>query len=967
MLSINMDDVIKVLDSIKYHLAALAAVIVLGIAIMVAVRKLPKAKKFLFRGQTGMAMILAATLIVNLICTGPMFTMISLATGGGKISEETSAEASALVEKIAEEGIVLLQNDNATLPLDSGSKLNVFGWGSANPVYGGTGSGSLNDAYPTVSLLEGLANAGISTNEELSKFYTDYQTGRPSVGMRTQDWTLPEPNVSLYTDEMMANAKAFSDTAMVVIARGGGEGADLPTDMMSVVNGTWNSEQSIGGESAYYDGTYDDSLNQGNDWDAGDHFLQLNNREEELLDLVCANFDNVIVVYNGANAFELGFVEDYDQIKSVIWCAGTGQGGFNALGNILNGSVNPSGRMIDTYVYDLTATPTWNNFGSFGYDNTQEFLAGGSFNKNATPSFVNYVENIYVGYKFYETAAAEGLIDYDATVQYPFGYGLSYTSFTQEMGPISVSVGAITFDVTVTNTGSVAGKDVVEVYFNPPYTNGGIEKASANLVAFDKTDIIEPGASETVTISFQVEDMASFDAYGEGAYVLEAGDYVISINADSHTILDSETYTVPSTISYKDGRDSDQTPATRLFDFAEGDVTYLSRADGFANYAQATAAPVNFSMSAEAKANFTNVNNYDPTAYNDPNDVMPTTGAKNGLKLVDLRGVAYDDAQWDQLLDQLTIEEMDTLIAYGGYQTAPVPSIGKVQTYDCDGPASINNNFTGQGSVGFPAGVMIAATWSPDLASEFGRSIGKMANEMDTSGWYAPAMNIHRSAFAGRNFEYYSEDGLLSGKIAARAIQGAEEYGVYAYMKHYALNDQEGNRNSMLCTWSTEQAIREIYLKPFELSVKEGGCDAVMSSFNYIGTEWTGGNKELCTTVLRDEWGFVGMVLTDYFGVYGYMDSDHAIRGGTDFCLVNYDTDTNHVTDTTSATGVQAMRQACKNILYTVVNSRAYTEENLNPGMQGWQKLLIGVDVVIVLAVVAGSIAIVKKSKKIAD
>ena len=967
MLSINMDDVIKVLDSIKYHLAALAAVIVLGIAIMVAVRKLPKAKKFLFRGQTGMAMILAATLIVNLICTGPMFTMISLATGGGKISEETSAEASALVEKIAEEGIVLLQNDNATLPLDSGSKLNVFGWGSANPVYGGTGSGSLNDAYPTVSLLEGLANAGISTNEELSKFYTDYQTGRPSVGMRTQDWTLPEPNVSLYTDEMMANANAFSDTAMVVIARGGGEGADLPTDMMSVVNGTWNSEQSIGGESAYYDGTYDDSLNQGNDWDAGDHFLQLNNREEELLDLVCANFDNVIVVYNGANAFELGFVEDYDQIKSVIWCAGTGQGGFNALGNILNGSVNPSGRMIDTYVYDLTATPTWNNFGSFGYDNTQEFLAGVSFNKNATPSFVNYVENIYVGYKFYETAAAEGLIDYDATVQYPFGYGLSYTSFTQEMGPISVSGGAITFDVTVTNTGSVAGKDVVEVYFNPPYTNGGIEKASANLVAFDKTDIIEPGASETVTISFQVEDMASFDAYGEGAYVLEAGDYVISINADSHTILDSETYTVPSTISYKDGRDSDQTPATRLFDFAEGDVTYLSRADGFANYAQATAAPVNFSMSAEAKANFTNVNNYDPTAYNDPNDVMPTTGAKNGLKLVDLRGVAYDDAQWDQLLDQLTIEEMDTLIAYGGYQTAPVPSIGKVQTYDCDGPASINNNFTGQGSVGFPAGVMIAATWSPDLASEFGRSIGKMANEMDTSGWYAPAMNIHRSAFAGRNFEYYSEDGLLSGKIAARAIQGAEEYGVYAYMKHYALNDQEGNRNSMLCTWSTEQAIREIYLKPFELSVKEGGCDAVMSSFNYIGTEWTGGNKELCTTVLRDEWGFVGMVLTDYFGVYGYMDSDHAIRGGTDFCLVNYDTDTNHVTDTTSATGVQAMRQACKNILYTVVNSRAYTEENLNPGMQGWQKLLIGVDVVIVLAVVAGSIAIVKKSKKIAD
>lgn len=388
-------------------------------------------------------------------------------------------------------------------------------------------------------------------------------------------------------------------------------------------------------------------------------------------------------------------------------------------------------------------------------------------------------------------------------------------------------------------------------------------------------------------------------------------------------------------------------------------MTYLSRADGFANYAEATAAPASYEMSDELKASFINNGNYDPNEYNNADDVMLTTGVSNGLQLVDMRGVDYDDAQWDIFLDQLTINDMDTLIALGGYQTAAVPSIGKVQTYDCDGPASINNNFTGVGSVGFPSAVMIASTWNPDLASEFGRSIGKMADEMNTTGWYAPAMNNHRSAFAGRNFEYYSEDGVLSGK-AAKAIQGAEEFGVYAYMKHFALNDQEANRCDMLCTWADEQSIREIYLKPFEISVKEGGCDAVMSSFNYIGHKWAGACDELLNKVLRDEWGFVGMVLTDYFGVYGYMDADQAIRNGTDFCLVNYDTATNHVTDTTSATSVQAMRQASKNILYTVVNSRAYAEENLNMGMPTWQIVAIAADVVLAAVLIVLEVRTIK-------
>lgn len=940
MLAINMDDVIKVVSSIKGYLIALAAVILLAVAVMVGCRKMKKSKKYLIRWQAGLGLVAAAAIIVNLILTGPMYTMVSLATGGGKVSEENVVSATALCEDIADEGIVLLDNQG-TLPLAKNSKLNVFGWASTNPCYGGTGSGALSDAYPTVTLLEGLTNAGFELNTSLSDFYTSYRADRPVVGMWSQDWTLPEPEAAAYSSELLDEAKAFSDTALVVITRVGGEGADLPTDVSKV--------------------TYDAGHSY-NDFEPGEHYLQLSKTEEDMVKLVCDNFDNVVVVYNGANAMELGWVKDYSQIKSVIWCAGTGQSGFNALGSILCGDVNPSGRTIDTFVYDLTQTPTANNFGNFNYTNMDEFKAN-SFGADTIPAFVNYVEGIYVGYKFYETAAAEGLIDYDKTVVYPFGRGLSYTTFTQTLNSVTEADGTITVDVTVTNTGSASGKEVVEVYYNPPYTNGGIEKASANLIGFAKTSELAPGASENVTVTFKAEDMASYDTYGKGCYVLEKGDYVISINADSHTVLDSKVYNVASDIVYdaSNKRESDVEVADNKFDFAEGNVTYLSRADGFANYAEATAAPADFELPAQAKATFYNNSNWNPEDFNNADDVAPTTGAKNGLKLKDMVGVDYNDAQWDAFLDQLTVSDMDSLIALGGYQSAAVSSIGKVQAIDCDGPASINNNFTKQGSIGFPSAVMIAATWNTDLAHDFGTSIGKMADDMNVSGWYAPAMNIHRSAFAGRNFEYYSEDGVLSGAMAANAIMGSQEQGVYAFMKHFALNDQETNRTSMLCTWSTEQAIREIYLKPFEKCIKDADCHAVMSAFNYIGTTYAGSCPELLIDVLRGEWGFVGMVLTDYYGVYGYQDADRLIRNGGDFCLVNYDTETNHLTDTTSATALVSARQACKNILYTVANSRAYYEENLNPGMPGWEKLMIGVDVVLFAGLAAVELLVVKK------
>ena len=974
MLSINLDDVMQVLTNVRGYLIAFGVVALLAIVVMIAVRKLPKAKKMMIRAQSGLAILLALTIVVNLICTGPMSTMLDLVSGSGTITEETSAKATELVNEITADGVVLAKDEDGILPVASGSKLNVFGWASTNPCYGGTGSGALNTAYPVTDLLTGLHDAGIETNEELSKFYTDYKADRPSVGMVAQDWTLPEPNVSLYTDEMMENAKAFSDTAMVVITRVGGEGADLPTDMASVVDGSWirRVAQAYGSErgTAYYNGTYDDSLNEGNDWDKGDHFLQLSNREEDLLDLVTANFDNVILVYNGANAFQMDFLKDYPQIKGVLLCPGTGQSGFEGFGKVVSGEVNPSGRTVDTYVSNLKNAPWWNNFGDFKYTNTEELNSDSSFfdPEGTTPSFVNYVEGIYVGYKFYETAADEGLINYDDEVVFPFGYGLSYTSFTKEMSGITNDGTSLNFTVTVTNTGSVAGKDVVEIYSDPPYTNGGIEKSSANLLDFAKTNELAPGESQTIEFSIPVEDLASYDYQTNGCYVLEAGDYVISANDDSHNVADSQTYTVASDIVYNESnkRGSDAVAATNEFDFAEGEITYLSRADGFANYAEATAAPATYEMTDEQKAAFDNAHTYTEAGYQNDDDANAadiTTGAKNGLKLVDLRGVDYNDAKWDQLLDQMTIDEMQQTIGFGGYQTAAVSSIEKVRTNDCDGPASINNNFTGVGSVGFPAATLIGMTWDKELAYAFGDSIGEMADEMDTSGWYGPAMNIHRTAFSGRNFEYYSEDGVLSGRMASNAIMGAQEHGVYAYMKHFALNDQEGNRTSMAATWSNEQAIREIYLKPFEISVKDADCHAVMSSFNYIGTRWAGGCKELLKNVLRGEWGFVGFVETDYFGVYGYMTADQGVRNGSDLMLCTTGNDFNTVTVLTNSSK-QALREASKNILYTVVNSRAYAAENLNPGMAKWEIIMIGADVLVALLIVALEIKTFKSYKK---
>lgn len=933
MLQINMADVMNVVGSLVPYLVVIGVLLVLAIIITFAVNKKTVknvGSRKLIRSESWIVALVGIVVAISMMLSGPLSTLLNNATlTKYMLSDATVSKANELAKEVQSEAITMLKNDDSNLPL-SNKKVNVFGWGSTNPVYGGTGSGSMSDQYDTVSLLDGMKEAGLETNADLSKLYTDYRADRPVVAMWAQDWTLPEVPADQYSDSLISDAKSFSDEAVVVITRVGGEGADLPTNMKA---------ETI---------TYENNSKDYDDFRDGEHFLQLSKTEHDMIDLVTKNFDKVTLVYNGANAFQFDFLSNYPQIKSVLWCPPAGQTGFSALGDVLAGETNPSGKTSDTFVKDLTKTPVFNNTdgaaaassssvganGAFVYDNADDLAAKytGFTGQESTvlPSFVNYVEGIYVGYKFYETAADEGLINYDDTVIYPFGYGLSYTSFEQKMGDVSHKDGKVTFDVTVTNTGDTAGKDVVEVYYNPPYTDGGIEKASKNLVAFEKTGKLEPGASETVKIEFDDDDMASYDNKNAKAWVLEKGDYAISIQSDSHHVIDSEKINVADTITYdseSNTHNDDQTVATNQFDYAAGDVTYLSRANHFANYAEATAAPTNFSMSDEVKAAFTNNGNYDPTKYNDDSDEMPTLGAKNGLRLADMYGKDYDDADWEKLLDQLTFDDMDNLIANGGYGTPAVSSVGKIQLIDADGPASLNNNFTGVGSIGFPASTAFACTWNKDLAKQFGEMIGDMAHDMHVAGWYAPAMNIHRGAFSGRTFEYFSEDPLISGVMASNEIAGAKEKGVYSFMKHFALNDQETNRTNMVCTWADEQSIREIYLKPFEMSVKEGGAQAVMSSFNYIGYTYAGASNNLLNTVLRDEWGFKGFILTDYFGGYGYQNADQEIRNGNDSMLATTKI-TNHITDK-SATSVKAMRTAAHNILYTTANGWQY--ENGEP------------------------------------
>ncbi|HEY0188752.1 MAG TPA: glycoside hydrolase family 3 N-terminal domain-containing protein, partial [Cellulomonas sp.] len=728
---------------------------------------------------------------------------------------------------------------------------------------------------------------------------------------------------------------------MVYLGRPGGEGGDLSRDMTD----------------------WDDNA------EPGQHQLELNKDEKDLIALAEASFDTVVVVINASTTMELGLLQDDADVDAIVLAGSPGATGFDALGQILSGEVNPSGRTADLWAADFTADPTFVNFGGFLYDDldvSYPVSALESATSNATVTsdapFVNYAEGIYIGYRYYETAAAESYLDYAEAVVYPFGYGLSYTDFSWSVTGTQAGAvdGTVAVTVEVTNTGSTAGKDVVELYYSAPYTPGGIEKAEVVLGDFAKTDLIEPGASESVTLELAVEDMASYDHLGAEAYVLEAGDYALTLRTDSHTVAagtEPIAYTVSSDVVYSgdDHRSTDQAEVTNQFDDVsahfstepadDGTILSLSRADFAGTFPTAPTGDQLLASDAVAEGFAA----WDVEAEADAFEGdMPTTGADTDLSLIDLRGLAKDDPAWEELLDSLTVGDMTDMLLNGAYQTAAIGSIGKPQTTEPDGPAGfssfINSSING---VAYPSELLIAQTWDVDLATAMGEMLGNEAMFKDINGWYAPAMNLHRSPFAGRNFEYYSEDPFLSGTMATAASDGAASKGMYTTLKHFAMNDQETNRvDNGIATWATEQTIRELYLKPFEMAVKnismevtyiadaDGttasttvGSTAVMSSFNRIGATWAGGSEALMTNVLRTEWGFEGFAITD-FNLYPYMNPNQGISAGTDLTLTFQPSKS--FQDTSSAKAVTDIRSATHHILFTVANSNAMN--GLAPG-----------------------------------
>ena len=955
MLQIAWSDVVGVIDAIKWYLVVFALIVIAAIIVAALAHLWSVPVRKLVRSNAIAVPLVALVAVVSMILTGPMSTLLNLsmnsdAAGKATISDATTAQAGKVAKSIAGEGFVLLKNDDGLLPLTDTKKLNLFGWASENPVYGGTGSGAINASYDIQSLKDGLHKAGFQTNDDLSALYSKLGKRDSSNSTFNKGWSLPEVTADRYTDEIMTKAKAFSDTAVITLARVGGEGYnDMPQDMSQLPADK-----------------YRNNSDKYADFQAGESYLQTSRTERDMIDLVCRNFDKVIFLYNGSNPMQLGFLKDHPQIRAALWVPAPGNVGFDSLGEILSGRINPSGRTTDTFLYDMRKAPWWNNAAATDYENLKSKAVSLPVAKGITfklkPSYINYVEGIYVGYKYYETAASEGAIDYDSTVQFPFGYGLSYTSFSQQMSDIKDEGDSLGFTVTVTNTGSAAGKDTVEVYSNPPYTNGGLEKATANLIALKKTRLLSPKQSQTIKVSIPKERLASYDYLGHKAYVLERGAYEISIKSDSHHLIDHKDYTVGKDVVYGKGnpRPSDKAVATNHIDEVAGDVNYLSRKDHFANYEQAIAAPVLKELPKKYVDQYHTNADFDKATYSRKQDTMPTTGARNNLKLAQLRGAAADDPRWDKLLDQMSVKDMSDLTSMAGFQTAAVDSIGKVATTDADGPAAINNNFTKKGSLGFPVAVVLANTWSADLARQYGEIMGKMAREMGIVGWYAPAMNTHRTSIGGRNFEYFSEDGELAGVIGANAVAGAKSKGVYAYIKHFALYDSNA---MMVSIWSNEQAAREVYLRPFEMSVKQGKADATMVGWDYVGTKWSG-EQGWINTIMRNEWGFKGMALTDSFGAdgRGFMNADNALPNGVDAMLSTYGNGPNVVDNPKSPSSVKYLRQASKHILYTVVNSGAYDDGGAKANaMPAWKKMVIGVDVLVAILAIAAEVVFVRR------
>lgn len=744
----------------------------------------------------------------------------------GKIDPAIIAETSKTAIKIAEEGSVLLKNEDNVLPLE-GKKLNIFGVGSAFPYIGGTGSGCTTSDNP-VYLYDALDNAGVEYNTELRKLYEanggssdlpyiDHTIINNLINLTMLKNTIDEMDPKKLTDSVMDNAKAFSDTAMVVIGRTGTENSDIDADT-----------------------------------------LRLSANEKAMIEKVCAAFDNVIVMFNTGNIMEMNWIEDYESIKAVLMVWIPGEFGFEGVVNLLLGKANPSGRLNDTIAYSLNDYPSNENFGDHSYAD------------DSKSKYVEYQEGIYVGYRYFETMAKD-------KIQFPFGYGLSYTTFSQEITSSSATADKITVSVNVTNTGSVAGKDVVQVYYSAPYNAGGIEKSSVVLGAFDKTSVLQPGASETLTLSFDTNDMASYDYKNLEAYVLEKGDYEIILGKNADEKIDSFTYTVAEDKVIKNDSKTGA-EIKNLFDFAYNDHTVLSRSDKDGTYPKSRV----LSTTEEIR----NADNLpEPTTEGE----APKIGVKYE-KTITLQDVANDESLWDAFLDQFTLQEMAMLVADGGYETYGVDRLGVPHTMDDDGPASVkgrNGTLFSDSGTAYPCETCVACTWNTDLAEEMGQGAAKEAANMGTDVWYAPGVNIHRSPLGGRNYEYYSEDPLVSGLMATAVMKGAQENGLVTTIKHFVVNEQETNRYGG-SIWVNEQALREIYLRPFEMAVKSTEPVGIMSAYSRIGAYWCGECAPLLKDLLRGEWGYDGFVVSDYASLATagtYMNPANAVYNGNDIML----------------------------------------------------------------------------------
>lgn len=904
--------------NIKFLVGLIAKLVIIGSIILVAYSiyrmiKIKRTRKILYALSCALMIVL---IVFNLAVN--QFALIINNYFSNSLIEQAQAKktkkaAMDLTEEVQSEGTVLLENKNKVLPLQD-KKVNVFGYASRNLVYGGSGSGGGAEDN-NVDMQQGLKNAGFKVNDELTKFYDDRHVEREKINIHKLvggDFNIHEPKVTEYSEQLLNDAKEFSDTALVVFARNSGEGADITTDMGKYTGGT-----------------------------KGKHYLELADDEQAMLDMVKNQFDKVVVVINSSFPIELGFLED-EKIDGALWIGGPGSTGMNAVGKILNGEVNPSGRLVDTYAYDETSAPSFKNVGEFPYKNSEFKYEDNTWHYK----YVDYAENIYVGYRYYETRYVDnetGKIDeaaYQQAVQYPFGYGLSYTDFKQEIVDFKEKDNQILVKVKVTNEGEKAGKEVVQLYYTAPYTIGGIEKSEVVLTGFAKTKELAPKESEEVNLAFDVENMASYDNQKNKAYILEKGIYDIKLMNNAHDVLDSRSYEVKEDIIYnKDNkRASDKIAATNQFDEAKGDVKFVSRWDWEGTLPKEVAQP------KEASPELLKA--MKDMSVKEDKKAKPIKFAKNGLDLSDLKGVDYDDLKWDRLLEQLSVKDMENLISNGGFQTVALNSVKKPATIDSDGPAGINHLISQAHGNQYTSEVVTASTWNTDLVKKMGQSLGREAKASKITGLYLPGVNIHRSPFGGRNFEYYSEDPVLSGKIGASLSDGAQTEGSYVFMKHFAMYDQETQRYvypTGAATWSNEQSMREIYFKPFEIAVKEANISGIMSSYNRIGAKWVGETKELMQTVLRDEWGFRGTVISDYYKPQ-YMNVENGLAAGNDLVLFIMPTKLSKTTTDTNW-GQQNMRKASHNILYTVVNSHAYEVAQVQTPK--WVYLLVTIDVVV--------------------